>query len=117
VRTLAAAVVGELRLSEHAPLLRDCLEGDDDLATRAARGLGLIGDGEAVPALVALLADPGRGPSVRVAAATALGAIGDPRAALVLGWQLRSQDWSVRAAAEAALPFLPDAGRALVSAR
>jgi HEAT repeat protein len=111
LRVLAAAVAGELRLSEHAPLLRACVEDDDDeLAARAARGLGLIGDSEAVPQLLEALRDNGRSADVRVASAGALGSIGDVTAVRALEWQLRESGWSLRASAARGLALLGSPG-------
>ena len=110
LRLLAAAVVGELRLAEHAPLLREALSGDDELAARAARGLGLIGDADAVGPLVAIVEDEGRASFLRAVAAKALGAIGDPRGTRALERQLHSDSWSIARNAAHALSMLGTAG-------
>ncbi len=113
LRAVAAAVAGELRLAEHAPALRMCLEArEDEVAARAARGLGLIGDADAVPRLVRLVAEEHRTPFVRAAAATALGAIGDAAAVPALERELHADDWALRASAAAALALLGDSGGA-----
>jgi HEAT repeat protein len=107
LRALALAVIGELRLSDQAPLLRSALASDDDeIAARAARGLGLIGDVESVTELEELLERDGRSWFVRAATAKALGAIGDPRAVRVLEWQLRDDSWRLQANAAEALAQL-----------
>lgn len=116
VRALALRVAGELRLSAHAPFLRAALADGGTVAASAARGAGLIGDVEAVAALEALV-DGGTEPGLRVAAARALGSIGDPMSAPVLGRALGAQDWSVRSAAASALAQLGPPGiEALVQA-
>jgi HEAT repeat protein len=113
LRAVAAAVAGELRLAEHMPLLRTCLgAAEDEVAARAARGLGLIGDADAVPQLVELLGEEDRTPFVRTAAATALGAIGDAAAVPALERELQSHHWGLRASAADALTLLGDSGSA-----
>lgn len=57
---------------------------------RAARLLGLVGDTAYVPSLVRLLEDPSA--EVRIVAARALGAVGDPRAAAAVLRSVRSSD-------------------------
>jgi HEAT repeat protein len=111
LRRLAAAVVGERRLAEYSPQLRAALRSDDDeLVARAARGLGRIGDVDAVDDLLALLDDDGRAWFCRVVAASALGAIGDPRAVPALARQLETGAWMMRDRAAMALAMLGDAG-------
>jgi HEAT repeat protein len=111
VRAVAVTVAGELRLSEHSERLRSCL-ASDDLTASAARGLGLIGEVEAVPALMALATGRGGAPGARAAATVALGRIGDASALSALEAQLRDQDWSLRAAAAEALHRLGEPGDA-----
>jgi HEAT repeat protein len=108
VRLTAITVVSELRLSQHLPSLRVCLadRGDDsadEVAASAAHGLGLIGDTEAVDALIDLAADTSRPPTLRATAVRALGSIGALRAVPVLEAQLLTPGWPVRAAAASAL--------------
>lgn len=111
LRRIAAAVIGALRLADHAPLLRRALEGDDDeLVARAARGLGSIGDVDAVDRLIELLDDRGRTWFVRLAAAEALGEIGDPIAAPVLEGVLYDDNWQLRARVARSLRLLGPAG-------
>jgi HEAT repeat protein len=112
IRAIAVTVASELRLAELAPLLRDCLEESDDLAERAAQGLGRIGDVTATGALLRLAADQVRGSAARAAAVTAVGSIGDPAAVPVVETLLRSDGWSLRNAAAMALPRLGAAGLA-----
>jgi HEAT repeat protein len=114
VRRIAAGVIAELRLAEHAPLLRALLrEGDDELATRAARGLGAIGDFDAVDALLEVVEGQERPWFCRAVAAGALGAIGDPRAVPALAGLLAVEDrWMMRDRAAAALSRLGEDGRA-----
>ena len=114
VRRLAAGVIAELRLAEHAPLLRAALnDGDEELATRAARGLGAIGDFDAVDALLAMVEGETRPWFCRAVAAGALGAIGDPRAVPALESLLKIEDrWLMRDRAAAALSRLGEDGQA-----
>jgi HEAT repeat protein len=112
VRRLVVAVIGELRLGEHVALLRRALHGDDELAARAARGLGLIGDLESTDSLLAVLADPDRSWFVRAAASTALGQLGDPAAVDPLAAELTAPEWPRRRAAAEALARLGPAGEA-----
>jgi HEAT repeat protein len=113
-RRLAAGVVAELRLAEHAPLLRAALsQGDDELAARAARGLGAIGDFDAVDALLEMIEGDERPWFCRAVAAGALGAIGDPRAVTALESLLETEDrWLMRDRAAAALSRLGEDGQA-----
>jgi HEAT repeat protein len=112
-RRLAAGVVAELRLAEHAPLLRAALsDGDDELATRAARGLGAIGDFDAVDTLLEVVEGDERPWFCRAVAAGALGAIGDPRAVPALESLLKTEDrWLMRDRAAAALSRLGEDGQ------
>jgi HEAT repeat protein len=112
VRRIVVAVIGELRLGEHVGILREALDGDDELAARAARGLGLVGDLDSTDSLLAVVRDQGRSWFVRAAASTALGQLGDPAAVDALTAELRAGEWPrVRAAAEA-LARLGAAGEA-----
>lgn len=106
LRTMAITVAGELRLSQHAPLLRACLRDMDDLAAHAARGLGRIGDADAVRELAALALDDGRTLYARTAAVTALGAIGDLAALSALECLLQATEWPLVAATTEALGHL-----------
>jgi HEAT repeat protein len=110
VRIIAITVAGELRLSQHAALLQACLADSDAAASRAARGLGLIGEVQAVGALLELTCDTSRAPPARAAAATALGLLGDPSALPALEEQLVQADWPLRAAAAEALSRLGEPG-------
>jgi HEAT repeat protein len=111
-RAVAIAVVGALRLSEHAAPLQACLADSDELAAAASRGLGLIGEVRSVGALMDLACDEHRAPFARAAAITALGSIGDVSALPLLDSQLRVADWTLRAAAAEALGRLGDPGEA-----
>ena len=120
LRRLAVVVIGELRLAGHVEALREALaSSDDELVARAARGLGRIGDAEAVGPLLALMSESdAHAPFVRLAAVEALGALGDPRAAPALEEQLLSGDWLARSKSAAALAQLgPAGGEALQRAR
>jgi len=114
VREIAIAVAGELRLSQLAPLLRACLADRDDISAAAARGLGLIGDAHAAPALAGLACDDHRDPSTRAMAVAALGSIGDPTAAGVLESLLRDPDWLLQDAAARARSRLGEPGVAVL---
>jgi HEAT repeat protein len=114
VRRIVVAVIGELRLGEHVGILREALDGDDELAARAARGLGLVGDVESTNGLLAVVRDPGRTWFVRAAAATALGQLGDPAAVEPLTAELAADEWPRRRAAAEALARLgPEGEKAL----
>jgi HEAT repeat protein len=112
VRRIAVAVAADLRLAQLSDLLRSCLAGPDDLVVSSARGLGRIGEFQAVGALTRLALNSGRPPRVRSAAATALGAIGDPSSLGALERLLDEPDWSLRAAATSALAELGASGSA-----
>jgi HEAT repeat protein len=112
VRAIAVQVAGRLRLAELAPSLRACLHDGDDLAAVAAEGLGLIGDIESVGALRDMARDHHRARPARIAAARALGSIGDPGSVPLLESLLRADDWSMRAAAAQALGWLGERGEA-----
>jgi HEAT repeat protein len=119
VRMTAIGIVSGLRLPQYLPTLRACLTDtagtdSDGVAASAARGLGLIGDAEAVEALIELASDTSRTGAARAAAAQALGSIGDSRAVPVLAAQLRARDWTVRAAATGALGGLGEPGIAVL---
>ena len=113
VWSIAMAVIGELRLAQHAPRLRGTLgerPGDRHLAA-TARALGMIGDVDAVPPLIVLAEDEDRAPVARAAAVTALGSIGDPSAVGSLATLVRHEDWDLRTAAASALCGLGHKGR------
>jgi HEAT repeat protein len=110
VRRIVVAVIGELRLGRHVGILREALEGDDELAARAARGLGLVGDLESTDSLLDVVRDPTRTWFVRAAASTALGQLGDPRAVEPLRAELAASEWPRRRAAAEALARLGPAG-------
>jgi HEAT repeat protein len=111
LRRLAAAVVGEFRLAEHVGALRQALESEDDeLAARAARGVGMIGDDGVLDRLLELVEDEDRTWFVRLAATGALGAIGDPRAVAPLEQELDSDRWLLQAKAAKSLRLLGRTG-------
>ena len=117
VRRIVVATIGELRLGAHAALLRDALDGDDELAARGARGLGMIGDVEAIGDLLALVADDERSWFVRAAATMALGQLGDPAAVEPLAAELANgAEWPRRRAAAEALARLGPPGEAALHA-
>jgi HEAT repeat protein len=111
LRRLAVAVAGELRLAEHVPLLRAALQSEDDeLAARAARGLGAIGDAGEIELLMSLAETEDRAWFVRLAAIGALGAIGDTRAVEPLERALDSDAWLLQVKAAKALRVLGSEG-------
>jgi hypothetical protein len=113
VRRIVIAVIGELRLGEHVGILRQALHAyDDELAARAARGLGLVGDVESTDALVAVVRDRRRSWFVRAAASTALGQLGDPAAVHALTAELDAGEWPRRRAAAEALARIGPTGEA-----
>jgi HEAT repeat protein len=116
VRRIVIAAIGELRLGMHVGLLRSALDGDDELAARAARGLGAIGDSQSTPALLQVVADTGRTWFVRAAASTALGELGDPAAVTALTAELRAEEWPRRRAGAEALAKLGPGGQAALEA-
>jgi HEAT repeat protein len=102
-RRLAAVALGEIHATSAVPELIEALsEWDDELCARAARALGAIGDTAATRQLIVLLERP-RTWFVRVAAATALGMLDDPRGAPALARALDHSNWAVRNAAARAL--------------
>ena len=110
LRAIAITVVGELRLAQHAPALQESLGDSDTIAASAARGLGLIGESGAARALAGLALDEQRSPSVRAAAVTALGSIGDRTGIHHLERLIAAADWPVQAAAARALARLGPQG-------
>jgi HEAT repeat protein len=100
-------VAGSLRLSQHAAALRAALSSDDDeLVAAAARGVGLIGDVKAFDRLIELMGESDRAWFVRLAAAGALGAIGDPRATPALERELFGDNWTLQSRAATSLRLL-----------
>jgi len=78
----------------------------------AARGLGWLGDPQAVPALARLLLDENKPFVARVAAAEALGSIGGPEALHAIHRARRSPRSSVaKAATQALMNFQKQEGR------
>jgi HEAT repeat protein len=111
IRRLVTAVAGALRLSEYAPIIRRELESPEaELASTAAEAAGLIGDLEAYEGLLALARDESRPEFVRASAATALGRLGDERAAPALEELLLSGGWDLQTAAAQALGILGPSG-------
>jgi serine/threonine-protein kinase len=76
-----------------APLLRD---GDPEVQAQAAHAVQRLGDRGAVPALLALLDDSTVAQEVRVQAAGALLALGEPKGERLLRGALRDRDDRVR---------------------
>ena len=114
-RWLAAEALGELGALQAVPALRASVDAaDDELAARAARALGRIGDRAATDTLARALTSQ-RPWFVRAAATRALGALEDPAAADLLVWALAADQWDVRDAAARALAAFGDAGVAAVT--
>jgi len=100
------------------PLLFALKDGDAEVRSAAARGLGRLRDRRAVEPLVEMLRDPA--PLARAAAAEALGQLGDVQAINWLVWLLRDTEPDVRSRASQSLKQLGwrpenDAERALQS--
>ena len=109
-RRLATVALGHIGSIQLLPELRRTLgDSDDELVADAARALGQLGDIKATAALTALLRD-GRPWFVRVAAATALGALEDPAAAPTLVEELDAEEWDLRNAAARSLVALDSDG-------
>jgi HEAT repeat protein len=116
LRRLVVAAIGELRVGQHADLLREALDAEDsELVARAARALGLLGDVEATDRLVGLVSERAHPWYVRSVATTALGQLGDPAAVPALAAELaEGAQWPERRAAAEALARLgPDGEEAL----
>jgi HEAT repeat protein len=93
--------LGDLRAS--------LIDPDDELVASAARALGELGDSSMADPLVELLGSP-RPWFVRVAAASALGALEVPRAAPALVKALNADEWDLRNAAARSLVALDEDG-------
>lgn len=117
-RVLAARVLGNLRIAEAAPALREVLAPTDeevqtDLEAQVVLALGRIGDPDDVPLILAA-SESGHWP-VRAQAANALEAIGDTSAIGTLKRLTVDPEWWVRLNASRALSNMGPAGeRALV---
>ena len=109
-RRLAAVALGHIASLHVLPELSRVLDDpDDELAAKAARALGQLGDSKATPALIGLLRD--RRPwFVRVAATAALGTLEDRAAAPALVQELDAEEWDLRNAAAQALVVLDSDG-------
>lgn len=110
VKASAAAALAELRDPSAIPLLVKELRSTDERSSQPATTLAeaLVGFGAlAVPALLALVADPSDATS-RVWAARVLGRIGDVRAVDELVARLHDRDDQLRMAAAEALGMLGD---------
>jgi hypothetical protein len=109
-RRLAAVALGHIAAHQVLPELTQTLaDRDDELVADAARALGQLGNVNATAALVALLRD-GRPWFVRVAAASALGALEDPAAASALVEELDAEEWDLRNATARSLVALDSDG-------
>ncbi len=107
VKAAAAAALAKLRDPSAVPLLVKELRFVDERSSRDVAE-ALVGFGSlAVPALLALLADPAD-PASRVWAARVLGRIGDPRAVDELIGRLQDRDDRLRMTAAEALGMLGD---------
>jgi HEAT repeat protein len=109
-RRLAVVTLGRIRSHEALEDLRAALvDPDHELVAGAARALGQLGDSSITGSLVELLAGS-RPWFVRVAAASALGALEDPAAAPALVEALNTEVWDVRNAAARSLVLLDEDG-------
>jgi HEAT repeat protein len=109
-RVLAARVLGNLRVHDARPALRETMrEGAfPDLRAQAALALGKIGDPDDIPALLEA-AEDGAWP-VRAQVASALGAIGDVSTIPTLQKLTVDTEWWVRLNASRALANMGPAG-------
>jgi HEAT repeat protein len=108
---LVTSIAGQLRLSELTPVLRENLQSDDDeLVALSIRGLGQMGDHGAFDHLLGFLENGDCAPDVRIAAAQALGRIGDTRAVPSLESALASSNWTLQQSAAYALAQLGEPG-------
>jgi HEAT repeat protein len=116
-RRLAVVTLGHI--GSHLALgdLRASLtDEDDELVASAARALGELGDSSMTDSLVELLGSA-RPWFVRVAAASALGALEAPAAAPALVRALNAEEWDLRNAAARSLVSLGENGlQAVVAA-
>jgi HEAT repeat protein len=116
-RRLAVVTLGHI--GSHLALgdLRASLtDADDELVASAARALGELGDSSMTDSLVELLGSA-RPWFVRVAAASALGALEAPAAAPALVRALNAEEWDLRNAAARSLVSLGENGlQAVVAA-
>ncbi len=109
-RLLAARVLGNLRVLEAGPALREALrEGESpDLRAQAALALGKIGNPDDLPTLVEAASDEAW--PVRALAASALGMIGEVSTIPTLQRLTVDREWWVRLNASRALANLGPAG-------
>jgi hypothetical protein len=116
-RRLAVVTLGRIRSHQALEQLRAALvDPDHELVAGAARALGQLGDSSITGSLVELLGGS-RPWFVRVAAASALGALEDPAAAPALAEALNTDVWDVRNAAARSLVLLDEDGlKAVVAA-
>ena len=93
LRAIVAEALGHSSRPEAKGLLLALL-GDDELAVvqGAIRGLGVLGDADAISALTALLTEPACAPAARTAAALALGEMKSTAATASLVEALRQMD-------------------------
>jgi HEAT repeat protein len=109
-RPLATVALGHIAAHEALPELSRTLgDPDDELVADAVRAIGQLGDVNATADLIALLRDH-RSWFVRVAAASALGALEDPAAAPALVEALDAEEWDLRNAAARSLVTLGSHG-------
>jgi HEAT repeats len=111
VRATAARAMAVLKVERAIKPLMEMLENENDqvVVERVLRALGEIGDPSAVQAIEkkAVAGLLRKSPTdIRVAAYTALGAIGTPRAKSLVEAATKDKDAEVRAAAQAALRLL-----------
>ncbi len=109
-RLLAARVLGNLRVLEAGPALREALREEEppDLRAQAALALGKIGNPDDLPTLVEAASDEAW--PVRALAASALGMIGEVSTIPTLQRLTVDREWWVRLNASRALANLGPAG-------
>jgi HEAT repeat protein len=114
IRMEALHIIGEMKLTSVEETVRECLGSpSEEVAREACVTLGKLGSANSVPELCRILRSRGFlglfggvSPSVRAAAAWALGQIGDPKAVPALRKAERERTSAVSAAARLALqPF------------
>ena len=110
LRVLATTALGLTGKAAAVTTLMRLLENNHPkVQTNAVRALGAIGNTRATMTLATLLADPVTRSPVRLAAAEALGRIGDPEAVPILLQATGEREAQIRKAAVVSLGWLADA--------
>jgi HEAT repeat protein len=109
LRTRAASALGEVGDPRAVDVLIALLRDEENVVQRAAASaFERLRDPRAVTPLIDLLRDPTTSSFVRIYAAMALGALGDPAAVEVLTAQVESPESNLRRAAARALGRIAD---------